>query len=132
MVKEELIQFETKIGDSFNRGEIKAPIHLYHGNEDLMISLFNHIDVENDWVCCTWRNHYQGLLKGIPPKMLEDNIPITGIKFTGKIYHIGSLKELRQSKHIIPVRQMRVCFDLDNTLVTYPVSPGDDSSVQPI
>jgi hypothetical protein len=43
MVKEELIQFETKIGDSFNRGEIKAPIHLYHGNEDLMISLFNHI-----------------------------------------------------------------------------------------
>ena len=42
MVKEELIQFETKIGDSFNRGEIKAPIHLYHGNEDLMISLMLH------------------------------------------------------------------------------------------
>jgi len=74
MVKEELIQFETKIGDSFNRGEIKSPIHLYHGNEELMISLFNHIDIENDWVCCTWRNHYQGLLKGIPEKVLEDNI----------------------------------------------------------
>jgi pyruvate dehydrogenase E1 component alpha subunit len=74
MVKEELIQFETKIGDSFNRGEIKAPIHLYHGNEDLMISLFNHINIKNDWVCCTWRNHYQGLLKGIPPEILEDNI----------------------------------------------------------
>lgn len=74
MVKEELIQFETKIGDSFNRGEIKAPVHLYHGNEELMISLFNHIDIEKDWVCCTWRNHYQGLLKGIPPEILEDNI----------------------------------------------------------
>jgi TPP-dependent pyruvate/acetoin dehydrogenase alpha subunit len=74
MVKEELIQFETKIGDSFNRGEIKAPIHLYHGNEDLIISLFNHIDTKNDWVCCTWRNHYQGLLKGIPSEVLEDNI----------------------------------------------------------
>jgi pyruvate dehydrogenase E1 component alpha subunit len=74
MVKEQLIQFETEIGDSFNRGEIKAPIHLYHGNEELMISLFNYIDIENDWVCCTWRNHYQGLLKGIPAEVMRKNI----------------------------------------------------------
>ena len=47
MVKEQLIQFETEIGDSFNRGEIKAPIHLYSGNEDLMIELFKEIDIEN-------------------------------------------------------------------------------------
>jgi hypothetical protein len=46
MVKEQLIQFETEIGDSFNRGEIKAPIHLYSGNEDLMIELFKEIDIE--------------------------------------------------------------------------------------
>jgi pyruvate dehydrogenase E1 component alpha subunit len=74
MVKEQLIQFETEIGDSFNRGEIKAPIHLYSGNEDLMIELFKEIDIENDWVCCTWRNHYQGLLKGIPVEVLRQNI----------------------------------------------------------
>ena len=74
MVKEQLIQFETEIGDSFNRGEIKAPIHLYSGNEDLMIELFKDIDIENDWVCCTWRNHYQALLKGIPSDILKDNI----------------------------------------------------------
>jgi pyruvate dehydrogenase E1 component alpha subunit len=74
VTKEELIQFETKIGDLFNRGEIKAPIHLYHGNEELMMSLFNYINIENDWVCCTWRNHYQGLLKGIPSEILENNI----------------------------------------------------------
>ena len=66
VTKNELIEFETKIGDAFNNGEIKAPIHLYHGNEDLITEVFKDIDIENDWVCCTWRNHYQGLLKGIP------------------------------------------------------------------
>jgi TPP-dependent pyruvate/acetoin dehydrogenase alpha subunit len=69
-----LIDFETRIGESFNRGEIKAPIHLYSGNEQVMQEVFQDIDCENDWVCCTWRNHYQGLLKGIPEEVLEQNI----------------------------------------------------------
>jgi len=70
----QLIEFETKIGNSFNQGLIKAPIHLYSGNEELMIEVFKDIDIDNDWVCCTWRNHYQGLLKGIPENILENNI----------------------------------------------------------
>ena len=74
MVKEELIKFEVEMAETFNRGEIKAPIHLYHGNEDLMIEIFKHIDKDNDWVCCTWRNHYQGLLKGIPAQVMKDQI----------------------------------------------------------
>tara|TARA_R110000824_G_scaffold395582_1_gene596362 strand:+ start:3683 stop:4336 length:654 start_codon:yes stop_codon:yes gene_type:complete len=73
-VKNALIEFETKIGNAFNAGEIKAPIHLYHGNEDVLIEIFKKIDVKNDWVCCTWRNHYQGLLKGIPAEIMEANI----------------------------------------------------------
>ena len=72
--KEELIAFETEIGDLFNAGKIKAPIHLYHGNEDLMIEVFNLIDIKNDWICCTWRNHYQGLLKGVPVEVMRNNI----------------------------------------------------------
>jgi len=72
--KKELIDFETHIGDLFNRGFIKAPIHLYSGNEDLITEVFEEIDIEEDWVCCTWRNHYQGLLKGIPTQVMEDNI----------------------------------------------------------
>ena len=32
--KDELISFETEIGDLFNAAKIKAPVHLYHGNED--------------------------------------------------------------------------------------------------
>ena len=72
--KEQLIEFETHIGDLFNQGLIKAPIHLYSGNEELMSEVFQDIDIENELVCCTWRNHYQGLLKGIPAKVMEDNI----------------------------------------------------------
>jgi pyruvate dehydrogenase E1 component alpha subunit len=72
--KEELISFETEIGNTFNEGKIKAPIHLYSDNEDEMIEIFKDIDVENDWICCTWRNHYQALLKGIPQEVLIERI----------------------------------------------------------
>jgi TPP-dependent pyruvate/acetoin dehydrogenase alpha subunit len=74
MNSQQLIEFETKIGDMFNKKEIKAPIHLYHGNEEKMIEVFKQIDIDNDWVCCTWRNHYQALLKGISPKRLTEEI----------------------------------------------------------
>jgi pyruvate dehydrogenase E1 component alpha subunit len=74
MVKSDLIEFENKIGDKFNNSEIKSPIHLYSGNEDEIIEIFKDIDIDNDWVCCTWRNHYQGLLKGIPANLMEANI----------------------------------------------------------
>jgi len=74
VTKDQLISFENKIGDLFNQGHIKSPIHLYSGNEDSIIEVFKDIDIENDWVCCTWRNHYQGLLKGIPENVLQENI----------------------------------------------------------
>jgi pyruvate dehydrogenase E1 component alpha subunit len=72
--KNDLISFENEIGDLFNNAKIKAPVHLYSGNEDYMMEIFKEIDIENDWVCCTWRNHYQALLKGIPREVLKDNI----------------------------------------------------------
>lgn len=71
--KDELIQFETKIGDLFNDGKIKAPIHLYYGNEDEMIKIFEKINDE-DWIFCTWRSHYQCLLKGVPQEVLIKDI----------------------------------------------------------
>lgn len=72
--KQELVDFENEIGDLFNAGKIKAPIHLYSGNEDSIIEVFKDIDVENDWICCTWRNHYQALLKGIPKEIIKERI----------------------------------------------------------
>lgn len=74
MVIEKLKAFETKIGDMFNEGKIKAPIHLYDGNEEQVIEIFKTVNIEKDWVCCTWRNHYQALLKGIPEDLLTEQI----------------------------------------------------------
>jgi pyruvate dehydrogenase E1 component alpha subunit len=76
ITKQELIDFETDIGETFNRGEIRAPIHLYAGNEDQIMRVFTDggIDIHNDWICCTWRNHYQALLKGIPPEVVKEQI----------------------------------------------------------
>jgi pyruvate dehydrogenase E1 component alpha subunit len=74
MSPQALIEFETQIGDMFNNKQIKAPIHLYYGNEEKMIKVFEAINKESDWVCCTWRNHYQALLKGVTPERLTEEI----------------------------------------------------------
>ena len=74
MNEKELVEFEEEIAELFNSAKIKAPVHLYDGNESKIIEVFKKIDIKNDWVCCTWRNHYQALLKGIPPEILKEKI----------------------------------------------------------
>ena len=71
-------------------------------------------------------------MSGLFTEMLDTGAPIQGIYFDGDVYHIGSLKELTTSWPKIAKPVMRVCFDLDNTLVTYPQVPGDYSTVKPI
>ena len=73
MNKSKLIQFENNIAQLFNNAKIKAPIHLYSNNEDDLIKIFKKIK-KNDWVFCSWRSHYQCLLKGVPPKIVEKEI----------------------------------------------------------
>lgn len=70
---QKLISFEEDIADEFNNAKIKAPIHLYHGNESQMLDIFKDVD-EKDWVFCTWRSHYQCLLKGVPPETIKSDI----------------------------------------------------------
>jgi len=69
----ELVQFETKIANYFNDGQIKSPVHLYDGNEIQMIEIFNKVN-DDDWIFCTWRSHYQCLLKGVPQDTLIKDI----------------------------------------------------------
>jgi capsule biosynthesis phosphatase len=64
--------------------------------------------------------------------MITDGVYVSGVYFSGKITHIGTLSELQTSWNSIHKKNMRVCFDLDNTLVTYPTIPGDYSTVKPI
>ena len=73
MNKERLIKFEEEIAKLFNSGKIKAPVHLYHGNEDKIINVFKKIK-SKDWVFCSWRSHYQCLLKGVPAKKVKEEI----------------------------------------------------------
>lgn len=73
MTEQDLIDFETKIATHFNEGRIRAPVHLYDGNEKPIIKLFKKVRPQ-DWVFCSWRSHYQCLLKGVPADLLEEEI----------------------------------------------------------
>jgi TPP-dependent pyruvate/acetoin dehydrogenase alpha subunit len=70
---EELVSFESKIADLFNKGKIRAPVHLSDGSESALIEIFKDVKPE-DWVFCSWRSHYQALLKGVPPERVEAEI----------------------------------------------------------
>ncbi len=73
LTKEDLLAFEEDIANEFNGGKIKAPVHLYYGNEDEMLKIFKDIKKE-DWVLCSWRSHYQCLLKGVPSQEVKKSI----------------------------------------------------------
>ena len=73
LTKEELIAFESDIADEFNASKIRAPVHLYYGNEDAVIDIFKDVR-DDDWVLCSWRSHYQCLLKGVPPDEVKREI----------------------------------------------------------
>jgi TPP-dependent pyruvate/acetoin dehydrogenase alpha subunit len=70
---EGLVAFESKIADLFNNGVIRAPVHLSDGSESSIIEIFKSVKVE-DWVFCSWRSHYQALLKGVPATRVEAEI----------------------------------------------------------
>ncbi len=73
MNKKDLINFEEEIASLFNQGKIRAPVHLYQGNEDKIIEIFKKIN-KQDWVFCSWRSHYQCLLKGVPKEEIKNEI----------------------------------------------------------
>lgn len=73
MTVQELIDFEADIAAEFNAGKIKAPVHLYSSGEEDLIRIFQDIRSQ-DWVLCSWRSHYQCLLKGVPKDELKAKI----------------------------------------------------------
>jgi TPP-dependent pyruvate/acetoin dehydrogenase alpha subunit len=73
MTKNELISFEEDIAQLFNAGKIRSPVHLYFGNENQITNIFSKIRPQ-DWVFCSWRSHYQCLLKGVPKELVRDEI----------------------------------------------------------
>lgn len=71
--KQKLINFEEKVANLFNESKIRSPVHLYYGNEEQILKVFKKIK-KNDWIFCSWRSHYQCLLKGVPENKLLKEI----------------------------------------------------------
>lgn len=72
--KQELIDFEKKISDYWENGDLPYLIHLSGGNEDFLIDLFEEDIRPGDWIFSTHRNHHHALLSGIEPSKLEQLI----------------------------------------------------------
>lgn len=73
--------------------------------------------------------YYFSTLYGL---MINKNEHIIPIKIENT-YHFGSIDEIQNNVgNVKNNTQLRVCFDLDNTLVTYPEVPYDYSTVKPI
>lgn len=70
---QELIAFEDQVAELFNAAKIRSPIHLYSGNEEKIIEVFRDVE-DDDWVMCSWRSHYQCLLKGVPSEKVKEEI----------------------------------------------------------
>lgn len=66
-------------------------------------------------------------------EMLKDNKIIFGKKIDS-FNCVGTPLQLKTycNKHKETAEPLRICFDLDNTLVTHPTNPGDYNSVLPI
>jgi TPP-dependent pyruvate/acetoin dehydrogenase alpha subunit len=73
LTPDDLLAFEEDIAREFNEANIRAPVHLYFGNEAAIIDVFRHVQ-PHDWVLCSWRSHYQCLLKGVPAATLKAEI----------------------------------------------------------
>jgi TPP-dependent pyruvate/acetoin dehydrogenase alpha subunit len=73
MLATDLIDFEKRLADEFEKGTIKAPIHLSGGNELQLIQIFKSVH-PSDWVFSTWRNHYHALLHGVTEEQLLSEI----------------------------------------------------------
>ena len=68
-------------------------------------------------------------------RLIQSGQTVNAVPFSGDVYHVGSLKELRAAVvagKVRPLTPLRICFDLDNTLVTQPVIPGNYATVEPI
>jgi capsule biosynthesis phosphatase len=63
--------------------------------------------------------------------IIGDNKTITPFHIE-KTKHIGSFNEIFNNKDLVTKTKLRVCFDLDNTLVTNPTIANDYSTVKPI
>lgn len=81
ITKEEMINFEKKIAQLWEKAKIPYPVHFAGGNEDQLIKIFKEIG-KRDYIFSTHRSHYHYLLAGGSQNHLEEMI------MQGKSMHI--------------------------------------------
>lgn len=71
--EQDLINFELRVKDEYEKATITGPVHMSKGNESQLIEIFKYVHPD-DWVFSSWRNHYHSLLHGVPEEHLWDLI----------------------------------------------------------
>ncbi len=96
-------------------------------------SLISFIQIANELIELNFKSKqefYFSQLYKLIIKKGEQIIPI----FVEQTKHLGTVTEIEQyslnNENLL--KKLRICFDLDNTLVSYPEIPGDYSTVRPI
>jgi TPP-dependent pyruvate/acetoin dehydrogenase alpha subunit len=74
LTKQELVEFEKEIAELYNKGEIKAPVHLVDNNEEQLIEIFKDNYKDGDIILSTWRSHLHWLLSGRSKEELKKQI----------------------------------------------------------
>lgn len=72
-LKQELIDFESRMVGLWHQAKIPYPVHFSGGNEEQLFEVFKEIK-PGDYIICTHRSHYHFLLAGGSPEKLEKEI----------------------------------------------------------
>ena len=94
LTKDDLLNFETRVKDEYEKSTIPGPVHLSKNNEDQLIEVFKYIH-QDDWVFSNWRNHYHALLHGVSEEHLWRLI------IAGKSMSVYSVKPKLYSSSIV-------------------------------
>jgi pyruvate dehydrogenase E1 component alpha subunit len=70
---EDLRNFELRISQLWEAGDLPYLLHLCGGNEEWLVDFFLQVE-EGDWIFSTHRNHFHALLSGVNAEKLEQCI----------------------------------------------------------
>jgi len=115
------IEEKNKISDNFCCG--------LYGFKNKM----SFIELANELIELNMKSKHEFYFSQIYKLLIQKNEKIIPI-YVEETKHIGSYYEIEQiiQTNTLSSKKLRICFDLDNTLVSYPEIPGDYSSVKPI
>jgi len=120
-------------------------------HNNIIINIEEKIKISNDYCCGVYGFSNVKTFNKYAEQLFESNFKTKNEFYFSQLYklliknnetilpvliektkHIGSYEEIINNKEDYSIKKLRICFDLDNTLVTYPTIPNDYTSVKPI